>query len=86
METACGLFSTVAALMAPCSVKAMGKVVTMCEQLQPFLCAKSKDESHGKRSAFRLTAWFKVFVGTLYNAARLASITTSWVRIARSWI
>ena len=44
METACGLFSTVAALMAPCSVKAMGKVVTMCEQLQPFLFAESKDE------------------------------------------
>src|SRR5689334_15685389 len=40
-------------------------------------------KSRGKRFAFRLTAWFKAFVGTLYNAARSASIITLWLRIVK---
>src|SRR5689334_15685390 len=35
-------------MMTPCLVKAMGEVVTMCDQLEPFLFSESKDEIAGE--------------------------------------
>jgi len=74
--TARGLFSTVAAMIAPCSVNASGKYlmfwprfnITECDLERCASIASSlvslSAKSGGKRSAFRFTAWFSVRVST----------------------
>src|SRR6266571_3601798 len=83
--TARGLFSTLAAIRAPCSVKARGRTRENFSRPRwsQFVTTsvfstlvRKKAEPSGKRSGLRFTAWLRALVVTPYKAARSASRMT----------
>ena len=91
--TAIGLFSTLASMATPCSVKAKGGVevflfddITNCDIIfWTSSPVRRNIKSAGNRSMFLLTAWFNAPVETWYNLARSKSSITfcprnSWIR------
>gem|GEM_PF-2752773 len=82
--TAIGLFSTLASMATPCSVKAKGgaevflfNAVTICDRMFSTSSAVNRNiKSEGKRSAFLFTAWLSALVSTWYNLARSKSSIT----------
>jgi len=92
MATARGLFSVLAAMRAPCSVKARGRTGENLSRRRRsqfvttsfFSSGLSTNvKSSGNRSAFRLTAWLSALVATPYRSARSASRMILWPRMAR---
>jgi hypothetical protein len=94
MATARGLFRMLAAMRAPCSVKALGDTGENFNRRRwsQFVTTSAfssevskKAKSPGKRAELRLTAWLRAFVLTPYKAARSASrMTFSPLRV-RQW-
>ena len=90
--TAIGLFSTLASMAPPCSVKAKGAAeaflfdaVTICDRIFSTSSAVNRNiKSAGKRSMFLFTAWFSALVSTWYNLARSKSSITFCPR--NSWM
>jgi len=88
ISTAPGLFSTVAAMMAPCSVNASGRFrvppqldVANCDiKLRTSSSETSKMKSAGNLCWFRRTCSLRRRVSTPYRAARSRSSSTRWPR------